>query len=41
MALLIGALIPPAAIVLAGHDAPSVQARPAPIALPDQPLPEE
>ncbi|MEU5425580.1 hypothetical protein AB0H73_08215 [Streptomyces olivoreticuli] len=41
VALLIGALIPPAAIVLAGHDAPSMQARPAPIALPDQPLPEE
>ncbi|MGK5543383.1 hypothetical protein ACSNOH_01365 [Streptomyces sp. URMC 127] len=40
VALLLGALIPPAAILLAGHDAASSQSRPAPIALPDHPLDE-
>ncbi|MEU1307784.1 hypothetical protein ABZ419_02650 [Streptomyces cinnamoneus] len=39
--LLIGALIPPAAVVATGHDAHSAPARPAPVAVPDRSLAEE
>ena len=39
--LLIGALIPPAAIAATGHDAHPIPIRPAPITVPDQPLTAE
>ncbi|WP_367132943.1 MULTISPECIES: hypothetical protein [Streptomyces] len=39
--LLIGALIPPAAILLTGHNAHSAPTWPAPVAALDQPLTEE
>ncbi|MFF4531632.1 hypothetical protein ACFY1P_20470 [Streptomyces sp. NPDC001407] len=40
VALLIGALVPPAAILLAGHDPQSAPVRLASVMVPDQPIAE-